>query len=77
MTRTIEAVYSNGVLTLCEPLPLDDQQRVEVTVRSIDPAGTGSQSREEAVKRMVEGFDKMRLRINGKLPTREQLHERD
>ncbi len=32
MTRQVEAVYENGVLRPLEPLPLDEHQRVTVTV---------------------------------------------
>jgi predicted DNA-binding antitoxin AbrB/MazE fold protein len=34
MTMTVEAIYENGVLKPLKPLPLKDQERVEVTVRS-------------------------------------------
>ncbi len=34
MTLTVEAIYENGVLKPLQPLPLKDQERVEVTVRS-------------------------------------------
>jgi predicted DNA-binding antitoxin AbrB/MazE fold protein len=33
MAITIEAVYENGVLKPVQPLPLKEQQRVQVTVR--------------------------------------------
>lgn len=32
MTITIEAIYENGVLKPCQPLPLAEQERVRVTV---------------------------------------------
>ena len=32
MTKQVEAVYENGVLRPLEPLPLDEHQRVTVTV---------------------------------------------
>ncbi len=34
MTLTIEATYENGVLKLSEPLPLKEQEKVQVTVRT-------------------------------------------
>ncbi len=34
MTLTVEAIYQNGVLKPLQPLPLKDQERVEITVRS-------------------------------------------
>ena len=32
MTLTIEAIYENGVLKPAQPLPLKEQERVQVTV---------------------------------------------
>jgi predicted DNA-binding antitoxin AbrB/MazE fold protein len=32
MTITVEAVYENGVLRPVQPLPLDERQKVQVTV---------------------------------------------
>ena len=32
MTITVEATYENGVLKLAKPLPLDERQKVQVTV---------------------------------------------
>lgn len=34
MTFTVEATYENGVLKLASPLPLKEQEKVQVTVRS-------------------------------------------
>jgi predicted DNA-binding antitoxin AbrB/MazE fold protein len=34
MTITIEAIYENGVLKPCEPLPLANKDRVQVTVQT-------------------------------------------
>jgi predicted DNA-binding antitoxin AbrB/MazE fold protein len=36
MTKTLQAIYENGVLRPLEPLPLEEHQRVTVTVS--DPA---------------------------------------
>jgi predicted DNA-binding antitoxin AbrB/MazE fold protein len=33
MSITVEAVYENGVLKLAKPLPLQDHERVQVTVQ--------------------------------------------
>lgn len=38
MTRHLEAIYENGVLRPLEPLALEDQQRVRVTVEDAAPA---------------------------------------
>jgi predicted DNA-binding antitoxin AbrB/MazE fold protein len=72
MTRVTEAIFENGILRPTEPLPLREHQRVRITIDSEEPAP----SREEAKRLMIEGFDKMKLRSNGKLPTRDELHER-
>ena len=73
MTRTTDAIYSNGVLRPTEALPLREQQRVRITV---DTGEADSPGHEAAVRRMVEGFGKLRLRTNGRPPARERLHER-
>ena len=36
MTKQVEAVYENGVLRPLEPLPLDEHQRVTVTVSATE-----------------------------------------
>jgi predicted DNA-binding antitoxin AbrB/MazE fold protein len=33
MTVTVEAIYENGVLKPAQPLPLKEQERVQVTIR--------------------------------------------
>jgi predicted DNA-binding antitoxin AbrB/MazE fold protein len=35
MTITVEAVYENGVLKPCDPLPLKEHERVRVTVENM------------------------------------------
>lgn len=35
MSHVVEATYENGVLRLAQPLPLQDQERVRVTVESL------------------------------------------
>jgi predicted DNA-binding antitoxin AbrB/MazE fold protein len=34
MTLTVEAIYENGVLKPAQPLPLKEQERVQVTVHT-------------------------------------------
>jgi predicted DNA-binding antitoxin AbrB/MazE fold protein len=72
MVQTTEAIYSNGVLKPTHPLPLKEHQRVRITIESVEPPG----SRQVAIGRMTEGFEKLRLRTNGKPPSREELYER-
>lgn len=38
MTKTLEAVYENGLLRPLEPLPLEEHQRVTVTIADATPA---------------------------------------
>lgn len=73
MVRVIEAIYTNGVLKPTEPLVLREQERVRVTIESV---GGAAANREEALRALRAGFDQLKLRINGRLPSREELHER-
>lgn len=73
MVRTTEAIYTKGVLKPTEPLDLREQERVRITVEQVESA---PMDREEARRRLAAGFDKMRLHTNGRLPSREELHER-
>ena len=36
MTKTVEAIYEDGVLKLPAPLPLPEKSHVTVTIQSID-----------------------------------------
>ena len=36
MTKTLEAIYENGVLRLPGPLPLPEKSHVTVTIQSVD-----------------------------------------
>lgn len=71
--RSFEAVFTNGVLKPVEPVSLREQERVRVTVESVQANGA---ARDAAVQRMIDGFDKMRLRTGGRMPSRDELHER-
>ena len=74
MTKTIEAIYTNGVLKPLEALPLADQQRVRLTVETIDQEP--QRDREAALQRLIERLKKSTFSYGGPLPTREELHER-
>ena len=74
MTRVIEAIYSNGVLRPVDALELPDQQRVRLTIEPID--GASDVDRETALKRLIDGLKSSKLRLNGPLPTRDELHDR-
>ena len=74
MTQTVEAIYSGGVLPPARELPLRDQQRVRLTVETIDEPVT---DREAAVARLKAGIASMRFFSEGPPPSREELHDRD
>lgn len=74
MTKVIEAIYSNGVLTPVEALGLPEQQRVRLTVETID-AGEDV-DRAGALNQLIEGLKRSKLRLHGSLPTRDELHDR-
>jgi predicted DNA-binding antitoxin AbrB/MazE fold protein len=40
MTITVEATYENGTLKLSQPLPLKDQEKVQVTIQADSSART-------------------------------------
>ncbi len=71
---SVEAIYVDGVLKPLEALHLPEQQRVRVTIETIEP-GT-SQDRAAAMQRLMERLDKSTLSYGGPLPTRDELHER-
>jgi predicted DNA-binding antitoxin AbrB/MazE fold protein len=73
MTQTIEAIYTDGVLTPTVELRLRDKQRVRLTVETIDES---NMDREAAVTRLKAGIASMRLFSEGPLPSREELHDR-
>lgn len=74
MTRVVEAIYSRGVLTPVESLDLPDQQRVRLTLEPLDPPA--SEKRREAFRRFQKSVEQGSFYLKGKLPTRDELHER-
>ena len=74
MIHTVKAIYSNGLLTPLEPLPLKEQERVRITVQSLEDEPDGD--REDSVRRFVDGARASRFCSQGSYPTRDQLHER-
>ena len=73
MTQKVEAIYSGGVLKPRRDLCLQDQQRVRLTVETInEPEG----DRAAAVARLKAGIASMRFFSEGPLPSREELHDR-
>jgi predicted DNA-binding antitoxin AbrB/MazE fold protein len=73
MTQKVEAVYTDGVLKPTRELSLKDNQRVRLTVETIDePSG----DRQAAIARLKAGIAGMRFFSEGPLPSREELHDR-
>jgi predicted DNA-binding antitoxin AbrB/MazE fold protein len=73
MTQTIEAIYTDGVLRPTAELPLRDNQRVRLTVETIDES---NMDRATAVSRLKAGIASMRFFSEEPLPSREELHDR-
>ena len=74
MTQKVEAIYTGGVFRPTRELPVQDQQRVRLTVETIDEPVS---DREAAVARLKAGIASMRFFSEGPLPSREELHDRD
>ncbi len=74
MTKTIEAIYSHGVLEPLQALDLPEKQRVRLTVEAIN--GTPASDREAAFAEFLKGVRSMNFHLDGPLPTRDELHER-
>ena len=73
MTQKVEAVYTGGVLKPTRELSLKDNQRVRLTVETIEePSG----DRQAAIARRKAGIASMRFFSDGPLPSREELHDR-
>lgn len=73
MTQITEAVYTNGVLKPTGTLELQEQQRVRVIVEPLDER---SEDRASALARLRSGIETMQFFSQGRLPAREELHDR-
>ena len=73
MTQKVEAVYTGGILKPTHQLSLKDQQRVRLTVETIDEP---ERDREAAIARLKAGIASMRFFSEGPNPSREELHGR-
>lgn len=74
MTRTVEAIYTNGHLEPVESLDLPEQQRVRLTVEPLESKKEGAG--DEAFRHFQESVEEGSFYLNGPLPTRDELHER-
>lgn len=74
MTQVTEAVFTQGVLKPLGELELREAQRVRLIVESLDDVGGGERS--SALKRLLAGIEGMEFHSSGRLPTRDELHDR-
>ncbi len=74
MTQVAEAIYADGVLKPLERLDIPDQQRVRIIIQPIN--GRTTADRDAAIERLRRGIDGMNFHSGGRLPSRDELHDR-
>ena len=74
MTKVVEAIYSHGVLEPLESLGFPEKQRVRLTIEAID--GTSGEQRQAALQRLLDHIMRSNFRIQGRLPSRDELYDR-
>ena len=74
MKHVTEAIYSDGVFKPETPLGLPERQRVRLIVQLITDEAPSDRS--AAMKRLRAGIAKMNFASEGRLPTRDDLHDR-
>jgi predicted DNA-binding antitoxin AbrB/MazE fold protein len=72
MAQITDATYANGVLKPDRPLDLSENQRVRVVVEALDDQ---REDRAAALARLKCGIASMQVFSNGRMPSRDQLHE--
>lgn len=75
MTQVTEAVYTNGVLTPKEALALHEAQRVRLVIEPLDDQ-IEHEDRSAALRRLGAGIEAMQFFSGGRLPSRDELHDR-
>jgi len=73
MTWKVEAIYTGGILKPTRELHLKDEQRVRLTVETIDESHS---DREAAIARLKSGIAHMRFFSDRPPPSRGKLHDR-
>jgi predicted DNA-binding antitoxin AbrB/MazE fold protein len=73
MVQITEAIFTGGVLKPVDALSLKESQRVRLIV---EPLGDPLPDRDAALKRLRTGIEGMRFFSTGRLPSRDELHER-
>jgi predicted DNA-binding antitoxin AbrB/MazE fold protein len=73
MAQVTEAIFTGGVLKPVEALSLKESQRVRLIV---EPIGDPLPDRDASLKKLLAGIEGMRFFSTGKLPLRDELHDR-
>jgi predicted DNA-binding antitoxin AbrB/MazE fold protein len=71
MMQQVDAIYTGGVLKPTQDLPLREEQRVRLTVETIDEPRT---DREAAIARLKAGIASMHFFSERPLPRRDDLY---
>lgn len=73
MAQITEAIFTGGVLKPVDALSLKESQRVRLIV---EPIGDPLPDRDAALKQLRTGIESMRFFSTGRLPSRDELHDR-
>jgi predicted DNA-binding antitoxin AbrB/MazE fold protein len=73
MAQVTEAIFVHGVLKPVEELSLRENQRVRLIVEALTDE---PKNREAALKKLRAGIAEMQFCSKGKLPSRDELHDR-
>ncbi len=71
--QIVDAIFTGGVLKPLDELSLEESQRVRLIV---EPVSEALADRDAAMKRLRAGIESMRFFSQGKLPSRDELHDR-
>lgn len=74
MSQVVEAIYADGVLKPLAALPFHDQQRLRLTIETVDDRAAGKH--EGHLHELIDRLRRSTLSYGGPPPTREELHER-
>ncbi|SPE25256.1 hypothetical protein SBA3_1160020 [Candidatus Sulfopaludibacter sp. SbA3] len=75
MAQFTEAFYTNGVLKPKAELGLHEAQRVRLIVEPLDDSSDRG-DRPAALRRLLAGIEGMQFFSRGRLPSRDDLHDR-
>jgi predicted DNA-binding antitoxin AbrB/MazE fold protein len=73
MAQITEAIFTGGVLKPVNALSLKESQRVRLIV---EPIGDPLPDRDAALNRLRAGIGSMLFFSTGRLPSRDELHDR-